>query len=180
VGDDDLLEFQDAVPADVAAIVALVTSAYRGEQSKAGWTTEADLIGGQRTDPEAVLEAISRPGSRMRLARAPSGDLVGCCQLERKVDRVCYFGMFAVSPVLQARGVGRRILDDAERVAREEWSAGTMEMTVITQRRDLIDWYVRRGYAFTGEMRAFPYGDERFGQPRRDDLAFEVLAKALA
>ena len=53
-------------------------------------------------------------------------------------------------------------------------------MTVIAQRAELIAWYERRGYARTGEARPFPYGDPRFGEPRRDDLSFLVLEKPLA
>ena len=87
--------------------------------------------------------------------------------------------MFAVAPTAQAGGLGRTMLAEAERVAREEWGATTMQMTVIKQREDLIAWYVRRGYEATGEMHAFPYGDERFGIPQRDDLEFRVLTKQL-
>jgi hypothetical protein len=53
-------------------------------------------------------------------------------------------------------------------------------MTVIHLRDTLIAWYERRGYRRTGETEPFPYGDERFGIPRRDDLYFVVLEKALA
>jgi GNAT superfamily N-acetyltransferase len=163
---------------DVDAIVMLVESAYRGESSRAGWTTEADLLDGQRTDHAAVREAVDRPGSVVLLTPRV-GPPLGCCHLEQRADRICYFGMFAVSPTEQSAGVGRRLLVEAERFARVQWDANVMEMTVITQRRDLIAWYERRGYSSTGEIRPFPHGDERFGLPRRDDLAFEVLAKRL-
>jgi ribosomal protein S18 acetylase RimI-like enzyme len=88
--------------------------------------------------------------------------------------------MFSVRPVAQGRGWGRLILGEAERIARDEWDAATMIMTVLAQRDDLIAWYERRGYRRTGEARPFPYGDERFGIPRRADLHFVVLAKALS
>lgn len=172
--------FRDATVDDVAALVALVESAYRGEASRAGWTTEADLLEGQRTDPDAVQAIITSDASRMLLSIAPDGNLLACCQLERRDGDVCYFGMFAVSPVLQGGGIGNRLLAEAERIAVDEWHANAMEMTVITQRRDLIAWYERRGYVATGQRRPFPHGDERFGLPRRDDLAFEVLAKPLS
>jgi ribosomal protein S18 acetylase RimI-like enzyme len=171
--------FRDALPRDVPAIVALVESAYRGEPSRAGWTTEADLLDGQRTDAEAVSEIIAGVDSRMMLACSDSRSLLACCQLERRDGGVCYFGMFAVSPTLQGGGVGRAMLAEAERFAREDWHATTMAMTVITQRDDLIAWYERRGYTRTGERRPFPHGDDRFGLPRRSDLAFEVLSKDL-
>jgi GNAT superfamily N-acetyltransferase len=107
------------------------------------------------------------------------GALVACCQVERRRDGTCYFGMFSVAPSAQGGGLGRAMLAEAERVAREEWGAMTMRMTVIKQRDDLIAWYARRGYEATEEMHAFPYGDERFGIPRRDDLEFRVLTKTL-
>jgi ribosomal protein S18 acetylase RimI-like enzyme len=173
------LAFRDATLEDVAAVVALVESAYRGDSSRQGWTTEADLLDGQRTDIESVRSIITASVSRMLLAVDSRDQLLGCCQLERRDHGVCYFGMFAVSPVLQAGGIGRRLLAEAERIARDEWAARSMQMTVITQRKDLIAWYERRGYAITGESRPFPHGDPRFGLPRRDDLSFDVLAKPL-
>lgn len=173
------MEFRDATADDVTAVVALVESAYRGEPSRAGWTTEADLLDGQRTDAEAVTELIGNDDSRVLLAVDGDDRPLACCQLERRAGGVCYFGMFAVAPVSQGDGIGARMLAEAERVARHGWAATSMQMTVIVQRRDLIDWYLRRGYVETGETRPFPYGDERFGRPRRDDLAFIVLAKPL-
>jgi GNAT superfamily N-acetyltransferase len=171
--------FRDASAAEADEIVALVESAYRGESSRRGWTTEADLLDGRRTDADAVRAIIDSPDSRLLTALDGDGRLLACAQLERRSDGISYFGMFAVSPVLQGGGIGRRVLAEAERIAREEWGARSMQMTVINQRRDLIAWYVRRGYAATGETRPFPHGDERFGLPRRADLDFEVLAKPL-
>jgi ribosomal protein S18 acetylase RimI-like enzyme len=171
--------FRDATQADVPAVVSLVESAYRGEASRAGWTTEADLLEGQRTDVDAVAEIMAADASRLLLALDDGDSLVGCCQLEHRDGGVCYFGMFAVSPVLQGAGIGRVVLDEAERIAVQELGATRMEMTVIAQRRDLIEWYLRRGYVETGETRPFPHGDDRFGKPRRDDLVFTVLAKRL-
>ena len=89
--------------------------------------------------------------------------------------------MFAVDPAEQAgSGLGKRVLAEAERIAREEWRCRAMRMTVIVQREELIAWYGRRGYRRTGDYQPFPYGDERFGIPRRDDLRFEVLLKEFA
>jgi ribosomal protein S18 acetylase RimI-like enzyme len=172
--------FRDATVEDITEIVALVESAYRGDSSRAGWTTEADLLDGQRTDADAVRAIITSDRSRMLLCIAGDGQLLACCQLEQRDGGIAYFGMFAVSPVLQGGGIGRGLLNEAERIARDEWGADVMHMTVITQRRDLIAWYERRGYATTGESQPFPHGDPRFGLPRRDDLSFDVLAKPLA
>jgi ribosomal protein S18 acetylase RimI-like enzyme len=177
------LVFRDATPADVTAIVALVESAYRGDASRAGWTTEADLLDGQRVDPVGVGEIIARRGSRVLLAEASApgdarGQLVACCHLERHGD-ACYLGMFSVKPTGQGAGIGKRMLEHADRIARADWNCSRMEMTVISIRNDLIAWYERRGYRRTGRFKPFPYGDERFGIPKRDDLRFELLEKPL-
>jgi ribosomal protein S18 acetylase RimI-like enzyme len=174
------LSFAVATADDVPAVVALVESAYRGDASRAGWTTEADLLEGQRTDVEAVAAIAATVTSQLLLAHDRDGELVACCQLERRGGDVCYFGMFAVRPGRQGSGLGRAVVVEAERHAREDWAATTMEMTVIAQRRDLIAWYVRLGYAETAETVPFPYGNPRFGLPQRDDLYFVVLRKPLA
>lgn len=171
------LSFRPAVAADVATIVPLVESAYRGESGLRGWTTESHLLDGQRTDVPAVAAIIEAPGSMVLLAES-NGALQACCQLERQ-GRAGYFGMFAVVPTLQGAGIGKAVLAEAERFARETWGCEAMRMTVIEQRLELIQWYERRGYRLTGEHQPFPYGQERFGIPRRDDLRFVVLSKSL-
>jgi ribosomal protein S18 acetylase RimI-like enzyme len=173
--------FRAATTADIPAIVALVESAYRGDVSKQGWTTEADFLEGQRTDPDSVAELIVRGYSRVLLAER-AGALLCCCHIERLQQdgrNIGYFGMFAVDPTLQGGGVGKQVLAEAERVAKVEWNCDEMQMTVITIRDSLIAWYERRGYVRSGALKPFPYGDARFGIPKRDDLQFEILAKAL-
>jgi len=174
-----MLSYRHAAVTDVAAIVQLVESAYRGEGSRAGWTTEADLLDGQRTDAAAVTEMLDAPQSTVLLAE-DGGQLVGCCRLERRPGAEAYFGMFSVQPLQQGEGVGRQLLAEAERIARDDLAATTMIMTVIAQRTELIEWYERRGYRRTGETEPFPYGNERYGVPRRPDLVFAVLTKPLA
>lgn len=171
-----LPHLREAVAADVPAVVALVESAYRGESSRAGWTTEAHLLDGRRTNPDAVAEVIVSPSAQLLLMEDADGP-VGCCVLEDHGSH-WYFGTFAVRPTAQARGTGSALLAEAERRAMDA-GAETLELAVIAQRLDLIAWYERRGFVRTGETRPFPYGDERFGQPRRDDLEFVVLAKPL-
>lgn len=174
------LTYRYARPADVPAVVGLVESAYRGGESLAGWTSEAELIEGQRTDAAMVAALIAEPGARVLLAEE-AGILHVCCELREPgaPGGPAYFGMFAVRPSLQGGGYGRIVLAEAERIARDEFGATVLEMTVIRQRESLIAWYERRGYQRTGETKPFPYGDESVGQPKVSDLEFAALAKRL-
>jgi ribosomal protein S18 acetylase RimI-like enzyme len=173
------VRFRQAVAADVPAIVALVESAYRGEVSRAGWTTEADLLDGQRTDAMDVAALVAGPRTRILLALAEdSGELLGSVLVGDEPDAV-YLGMFAVRPAQQARGVGRALLAEAERVGRTVLGHKVARMTVLAQRPELIAWYQRRGYALSGRHHPFPYGNPRLGLPRRQDLVLEELRKPL-
>ncbi|MFZ5662196.1 MAG: GNAT family N-acetyltransferase [Pseudomonadota bacterium] len=174
----DELSFRAATEADVDAVVALVESAYRGESSRAGWTTEADLLDGRRTGPDEIGEYLARPRSLILLAERDR-DLLACAHVAEE-DGAGYFGMFSVRPTLQGNGLGKRVLAEAERIVREAWRLPAMRMTVIDSRAELIAFYERRGYRRTGVFKPFPYGDARFGIPRRDDLRFEVLEKRFA
>jgi GNAT superfamily N-acetyltransferase len=170
-------QFRAATRADVGNVVALVESAYRGDASRAGWTTEAEILDGQRTDLEDVRSKIELERSMLLLAER--GGSLGACAHISVEDGTGYFGMFSVSPALQGGGLGKAVLAEAERIVREDWKLAMLRMTVIDIRAELIAFYVRRGYVRTGSKKPFPYGDERFGRPRRDDLQFEVLEKAL-
>ncbi len=172
------LALQRATLADIEAIVALVNGAYRGEEARRGWTTEEHLLGGQRTDPEGIAAILQAPGQALLTLRDREG-LCACVHLEAKDGGICYLGMLTVRPDLQTAGIGRQMLAAAESHAREHFGADVIEMTVIDLRLELIAWYERRGYRHTGELRPFPYGDERFGLPRRPDLRFTVMRRRL-
>jgi GNAT superfamily N-acetyltransferase len=163
--------------ADLGALRALVESAYRGDSARRGWTHEADLLGGQRTDEETLGAIIADPQQRILLAER-EGALVGCVQLTTKGDGTAYLGLLAVDPALQAGGIGARLIAACEAAARDEFGATRMEMTVIDGRSELIAYYQRKGYALTGERRPFPMLDERFGLPTQK-LEFVVLEKPL-
>lgn len=171
----DELSFRTATPADIPALVALVTSAYRGDASRTGWTTEADFLDGNRIDADVLRHDIARPRSRIVVAER-DGALLACAHVAED-DGAGYFGMFSVRPELQGAGVGKALLAESERIVRDEWALPAMRMTVIDIRDALIAFYARRGYARTGVFKPFPYGDERYGIPLRDDLRFEVLEK---
>ncbi len=169
-----------ALDADIEDIVALVNGAYRGAGANAGWTSEADYIDGQRTDAgslRADLEAQPQ-AALLTLRDSPSGPLLACVWLEPAEAGVWYLGMLTIRPDLQDRRLGREVLEGAEAFAVAR-GARRIRMTVVNIRHTLIAWYERRGYALTGENRPFPYDDHRFGVPRRDDLRFVVLEKAL-
>ena len=172
------LTFRPATLADIDALVVLVTSAYRGDASKQGWTTEADMLDGQRIDPEVLRKDIERERSRIVIAEREA-QLLACVHVAED-DGAGYLGMFSVKPDLQGGGVGKELLAEAERIARDEWKLSAMRMTVIDIRDELIAFYERRGYRRTGITKPFPYGDERYGIPKRDDLRFEILEKSLA
>ncbi|WP_176484533.1 GNAT family N-acetyltransferase [Sphingomonas spermidinifaciens] len=169
--------FRTAVAADIPALHALIESAYRGDSARGGWTHEADLLGGQRTDAAALAEMIADPAQRVLIAGddAPTG----CVAITAKPPATAYLGMLTVRPDLQGGGLGRALIAAAEDAARAIFAAEVMEMTVIRQRPELIAWYERRGYGQTGERRPFPHGDERFGVPVDPDLEFVVLEKPL-
>ncbi len=167
-----------ATPADLPALHALIESAYRGDSARQGWSHEADLLGGQRTDLAALDAMLADPAQAVLVAR--DGDrLAGCVAVADRGSGTAYIGLVTVDPSRQAAGLGRHLLDAAERCAVTQFAANRAEMTVISLRTELIAWYERRGYALTGEARAFPATDRRFGLPRRDDLGFVVLAKRL-
>tara|TARA_R110002051_G_scaffold119484_2_gene192917 strand:- start:41 stop:628 length:588 start_codon:yes stop_codon:yes gene_type:complete len=171
------LSFRTATTDDIPALVALVTSAYRGEASRTGWTSEADLIDGDRIDAAALEADLSRDRSIILLAER--GDQLVACAHVADVNGEGYFGMFAVNPEQQGSGLGSIVLAEAENYAAREWGVPVMQMTVIDVRAELIAFYERRGYVRTGITKPFPYGDERVGTPKRDDLQFEVLEKPL-
>lgn len=169
------IAFRRAVKEDVELIVSLVNSTYRGDSSRAGWTTEADMLGGQRTDGEAVASLIEKTGSLILLCSDGMGTL-GSVHLEKSGD-CALLGMLAVRPKMQGRGIGKRILDEAEKTVKT-WGICTMRMAVLTFRTELISFYERRGFRKTGRFHAFP-GDPRFGIPRVEGLRFEWLEKEL-
>lgn len=171
------LDFRIAELTDVDAINALVNSAYRGEFSKKGWTTEAELLDGQRIDINILSEIISSKDNLILLC-LQNNELIGTVMLHRKSE-CAYLGMLTVRSDLQALGIGKKILNAAENFILTEWNLTRVEMTVIQQRVELIDWYKRRGYIPTGETRPFPYNDQRFGKPKVQDLGFIVLEKTI-
>lgn len=170
-----MIIFQKAHFLDAERISSLVNSAYRGEYSKLGWTTEADLLGGQRTDPDTIRNIISDPKSQIELA-LENNEILGLMEIKKEIEYI-YFGMLTVNPVLQNKGIGKILLIRLEELARN-WSYKKIRMTVLSQRTELIEFYERRGFKFTGETEPFPEDDPRFGLPKTK-LIFNVFEKKL-
>ena len=173
------MHLDPATREDLVALHALIESAYRGDSARRGWSHEADLLDGQRTDLEALEAALDDPAQRMLWLR-DGDEAIACVALTDKGQGLAYLGLLTVDPARQTSGLGRLILAAAEDRAANELRAIRIEMTVIAQRTELIAWYERRGYRLTGERRPFPHGNPRFGAPRRDHLEFVVLEKRLA
>ncbi|MDE2144274.1 MAG: GNAT family N-acetyltransferase [Elusimicrobia bacterium] len=173
-----MISFRSADASDVEALVALVNSGYRGESSKKGWTTEADLLGGQRTDADKIREMIAARDSRVELAFDAEGGLIACVHLKKEADGSCYLGMLTVDPNRQAGGIGKSLMAHSEELARA-WGCSRMRMTVISVRAELLAYYERRGYVKTGATEPFPEDDPRFGLPKVRGLTFVELVKPL-
>jgi ribosomal protein S18 acetylase RimI-like enzyme len=171
-----LIQFRRATRADVATIVSLTDAAYRGE-GLGGWTTEAHLVGVRRIDAEGVEEVLAAL-ERLIIVVEIDGDLAGCIELTRQGSRAV-LGMLAVRPELQGRGIGGAIIREAERICRDELGAKEIRLQVLHMRSDIIGWYDQLGYKPNGEQIPFPYGNERVGVPKRNDLKFIVLTKVL-
>jgi ribosomal protein S18 acetylase RimI-like enzyme len=167
-----------AVEADYPAIVDLANLAFRGSGANASWNTEAVFIEGPRLDESLLKEELAaKPRAQLLTYRDDSdGPLLGTVLLEARKDGVWYLGLLSIRPDLQKRQLGRGLLAAAEDFARAR-GGRRIRMTVVNVRDTLIAWYERREYRLNGETQPFPYGDERYGRPLRDDLHFVVLEK---
>lgn len=166
---------------DLREITDLVNSAYRGDSSRKGWTTEADFLEGQRTDPETLRASIERPSTKILTMRNTENSLVGCVYLQKKEEKnpvECYLGMLTVNPTIQDQGLGKKLLEASEAYAKK-WGAQKMSLRVIHLREPLMQWYERRGYQRLNLTEPFPYNDAKAGIPLRNDLHFIIFEKTL-
>ena len=162
---------------DVSELNALVNSAYRGDSSRKGWTTEADLLDGIRIDDERLTELIQKNGSVILKYTDNTNKIIACVHLDKKGDRM-YLGMLTVSPTLQGKGIGKELMKASEAHAQKQ-NCASVYMTVITDRSELMAWYEKLGYKNTGIKKPFPMGDPRFGLPKKE-LEFVILEKDLS
>ncbi len=171
------ISFRGAVSTDAPHIAALVNSAYRGDSSRAGWTTEADLVTGARTDAGDVLRMLAEPGSMILLC-LQEGAIVGTVYLKQTDATSAYLGLFVVKPTLQGGGIGKQFIQAAERAAQAQFGISRMWMTVISVREELLAYYERRGYRRTSELKPFPR-EAGASVPQVDNLQLAVLEKYL-
>ncbi|MEO9467856.1 GNAT family N-acetyltransferase [Parasphingorhabdus sp.] len=172
------IRFRPAKVDDVPELHSLVESAYRGETAKRGWTHEADLLGGQRTDPAALKQMVEDADQTILLGISDD-KLIGCVQMVRITAETSYLGLLTVDPNNQSGGIGKLLLSAGEDHAGQVWKTPVIEMKVIKQRSSLIAWYERRGYKLTGEYQPFPLDDPDFGIPKTQALEFAILRKEL-
>ncbi len=158
---------------DIPVLNILINSAYRGEGSKQGWTTEADLLGGIRTDEASLKELMQQPNAVI-LKYEEENKILGCVYLKQEDNKI-YLGMLTVAPQLQNKGIGKILLAAAEEEARKR-NCIAIFMSVISIRTELINWYKKRGYYDTGKTKPFPENDPRFGIPKQP-LEFIILEK---
>lgn len=166
-----MVTIRPAIAADLPHLHPIVERAYRGDSARAGWTHEADLVSGERTDLE-TLRSLLDGDSRLLIALDGEA-ILGCVNVASRGEGLAYLGLLCVDPQLQAGGIGRKLVGAAETTARDTFAASHIEMTVIDRRAELIAWYVRHGYAPSGETRPFPV-------PLDPPLSMTVLVKQLA
>ena len=173
-----MLLFQKAEISDAETIAQLINSAYRGEESRKGWTTEADILDGLRTTTADVAKIIKRNDAFI-LIGVLNYQIVAtiCCELQILVgNNTAHFGMIAVKPTLQNKSYGKQIIKAAELMTQRHWHAVGFSMAVISIRYELIAFYEKLGYQRTGEFKGFPVKPELW-QPKVDGLNLQVLAK---
>ncbi len=165
-----------ATLADATAITSLLNSAYRGESSKQGWTTEAHLIAGNfRTNESSVKEVMQKQDSVMLKYTDQQSNLTGSVNLQQHGDKI-YLGMLSVAPQLQGAGIGKKLLQAAEEYTLKV-QGKAVYMTVISVRNELIEWYERHGYKDTGERK--PFIEDAITGKHLRPLEFMVMEKML-
>jgi ribosomal protein S18 acetylase RimI-like enzyme len=176
------LTFTPALLSDAAEIAMLVNASYRGESSRAGWTTEADILDGLRTSTDEVERLIKAENTIILLCWGDGNlsdvNLLGTICLERELDAI-HIGMFVVNPIFQGNGIGKQLLVAAEKLAQQTWAAQKFQMHVITIRHELIAFYERRGYKRTGILSEFPV-NPLVWQPKLAGLQLETLEKIIS
>jgi hypothetical protein len=172
------LQFWIALPEQAGEITSLINSVYRGENAKKGWTTEAEILGGIRITVEKVTEYINTKDNVILLA-VNEKKIIGCVHLEKE-GNFCWLGMLSVDVNYQTYGLGKILIGRSESFVKEKFGCDEMKMKVIGVRKELLEYYLRRGYKLTGEREDFILDEDTFGKPFVDGLYFEILSKKLS
>jgi histone acetyltransferase (RNA polymerase elongator complex component) len=171
------LQFPLAVPEQADEITSLVNSVYRGEHAKKGWTTEADILEGIRITEHRIREMI-KSGNNVIILAVLESKMIGCVHLEKK-DEDCWLGMLSVDVDYQTYGLGKILIEKCESYAKYKFKCEVMKMRVIGVRSELIAYYLRRGYSLSGEKEDFIIAEDTFGEPKNQNLFFEILTKKI-
>ena len=189
----DCVFLRQAKADDIGALEQLLNCCYR---ETAGWTNEADLVGGIRITPEELASTIANPTHYLFVYpktttgerdAEETGEILGCIAVDIKTDadlnKKAYIGMFAVHPELQGQGVGNVILQAAETFAdrhlQSQNQPSRLTMSILSHRPELLAYYQRRGYQLNGNKIPFP-NDGNNGEPKREDLELLELEKRIS
>jgi N-acetylglutamate synthase-like GNAT family acetyltransferase len=170
------ITFKIAEVKDAEAITSLVNSVYRGENSKKGWTTEAYFLRGIRINEEKIREIIEQKNDVIILA-LHEGIIIGCVHLEN-AGSYSYLGMLSVDVNYQDKGIGKILINECERYTKEVSGHSEIRMKVISRRKELIEYYNRRGYSAIGDLEEFGAKGDTFGDTN-EKLFFEIMSKKL-
>ena len=170
------MQIQQAKLKHAESLVELINTTYRGDSSRLGWTTEADLLDGLRTDLADITRLLVTSDSMILIAEQ-NQQLIGSVHLQRN-DDYGQLGMLSVKPILQNQGIGKQLISAAEAIAQQQWEVNKMRMAVIPCREQLIAYYQRRGYVRTGETIPFPVNPDLW-TPKVSGLCLEWLEKVL-
>lgn len=127
---------REAGPADADRIAALVNRAFLAES----WFKSTD-----RTNAEQVRELLSKG---FFLLLEENARLLACVYLEPRGDRV-YLGMLSVERDVQGRGIGRRMMQEAEGFSRRAGHVA-IDLRIVHVREELPPYYRRFGYVEAG------------------------------
>jgi ribosomal protein S18 acetylase RimI-like enzyme len=135
---------------DVPDLVRVINLAY---------LVEAEMFHGSRTTDADIRERLARPNAAFLTVR-DGASLAAAVYVETRGSRG-YFGMLAVDPAFQGRGLGRELVRAAETYARSA-ECDAMDLDVVDLRSELTVFYGRLGYERVGDS---PY--PRPGETKR-------------
>ncbi len=176
-----MLNFYKAELSDAAVLSQLINRAYRGESSRKGWTTEADILDGIRAATADIAKIVHAKDQFMLMGERDE-KILACVQCQKQSldgQTVALFGMIAVEPTKQNLGYGKDLIYAAEAITKREWGVAGFAMLVISQRTDVIDFYARLGYEATQTYVDFPVNPEKW-QPKVSGLALQYMVKRLS